>query len=99
MGFKHCDYKKSLNNVYIACPCICRYAGGAGQGAGSWSLQSSQGNRQASSALQKATALTGKIQQKAATRKSALMESDSDESFNLQMVKSIGDMVSYSLSI
>ena len=51
------------------------------------------GTRQASSALQKASALTGKIQQKAATRKAVTMESDSDESFNLQMAKSIGDLV------
>ena len=47
-----------------------------------------------SSALQKASALTGKIQQKAVTRKVITMESDSDESFNLQMAKSVGDLVS-----
>ena len=74
-----------------------RYGGAAAQSAGAQSLQSSQslGSRQGqvSSALQKATALTGKIQQKAATRKVTALESDSDESFNLQMVKSIGDMV------
>lgn len=51
--------------------------------------------RQASSALDKASAITGKIQQRVATRRSYTLESDSDESFSaLKMAKSSTEQVS-----
>ena len=83
--------------IYCDVAHISVFRGGSAQ-AGARSVQSSAGTRQGqgqvSSALQKASALTGKIQQKAVTRKVVAMESDSDESFNLRMAKSVADLVS-----
>ena len=81
--------------IYCDVAHISVFRGGSAQ-AGARSVQSSARTRQGqvSSALQKASALTGKIQQKAVTRKVVAMESDSDESFNLRMAKSVADLVS-----
>lgn len=54
-------------------------------------------SRQAYSALDKASAITGKIQQKAATRRTYTIESDSDESFSaVKLARSSGEFVSES---
>ncbi|XP_060594668.1 serine/arginine repetitive matrix protein 2-like isoform X2 [Ruditapes philippinarum] len=73
-----------------------RYGSQSVQSAGSSRPVSQLGSsRQAYSALDKASALTGKIQQRAATRKTYTLESDSDESFSaVKLSRSIGDQLS-----
>lgn len=77
-----------------------RYGSQPTQSAGSGRPGSQQGaSRQAYSALDKASAITGKIQQRAATRRTYTLESDSDESFSaVKLARSSGEQISESQS-
>ncbi|KAL4230692.1 hypothetical protein ACF0H5_011068 [Mactra antiquata] len=67
---------------------------GTGQSGGKAGLRGS-----GSSALDKASALTGKIQQRVATQKTFTLESDSDESFSaVKLARSSGEQISESQS-
>lgn len=72
-----------------------RYGGQPAQSQGSSRPGSKVGfGRPGSSALDKASALTGKIQQRAAARKPVTIESDSDESFSaMKLARSSGEQV------
>ncbi|XP_053394111.1 serine/arginine repetitive matrix protein 1-like isoform X2 [Mercenaria mercenaria] len=75
-----------------------RYGSQSVQSAGSSRPGSQLGtSRLAHSALDKASAITGKIQQRVATRKTYTLESDSDESFSaVKLSRSGGDQISES---
>ena len=55
--------------------------------------------RRASSVLDKMSAVTGKIQERAAVRKSYTLEADSDESFSAVKISGSGDLVSFIILI
>lgn len=61
---------------------------------------SSQGNRSVTSALDKASAITGKIKERVSTRKAFTIDSDSDESLAaaMKMARSSGEQISESLT-
>ncbi|WAR24008.1 CS044-like protein [Mya arenaria] len=72
-------------------------AASSGQSFGRPGSQQS-GGRQVSSALDKASALTGKFQQKSAVRKSYTLDSESDESYGNLKLSAVGDQLSDSVT-